>query len=193
MVCSNCKQYLEKTNPTPLEDVLDQVHGDLETEDYLGGQAYLEDDKSEESKMESEDEELVAIELNKCYEALEQTPIKHKSKITPTYIKEKVTRVTSALKRKFGPLSSAGSISESSDDESNTAKINAEKAEKFDSLMNDLKGEFKKGATKSEKSMVKVKTEILSSYPGEEQDLKMEIKRENGKLQTLFTLNFISW
>ena len=26
MVCSNCKQYLEKTNPTPLEDVLDQVH-----------------------------------------------------------------------------------------------------------------------------------------------------------------------
>ena len=42
--------------------------------------------------------------------------------------------------------------------------------------------------------MVKVKTEILSSYPGEEeQDLKMEIKRENGKLQTLFTLNFISW
>ena len=34
---------------------LDQVHGDLETEDYLGGQAYLEDDKSEESKMESED------------------------------------------------------------------------------------------------------------------------------------------
>ena len=116
-----------------------------------GGQAYLEDDKSEESKKESEDEELVAIELNKCYEALEQTPIKHKSKITPTYIKEKVTRATSALKRKFRPLSSAGSISESSDDESNTAKINAEKAEKFDSLMNDLKGEFKKGATKSEK------------------------------------------
>ena len=151
MVCSNCKQYLEKTNLTPLEDVLDQVHGDLETEDYLGGQAYLEDDKSEESKMESEDEELVAIELNKCYEALEQTPIKHKSKITPTYIKEKVTRATSALKRKFRPLSIAGSISESSDDESNTAKINAEKAEKFDSLMNDLKGEFKKGATKSEK------------------------------------------
>lgn len=150
MVCATCRQYLEKTNPAQVEDVLDQVQGDLETEDYLGGQAYLEDDESQESKMESEDEELIAIELNKCYEALEQTPIKPKSKITPTYIKEKVSRATSALKRKFRPLSRAGFISESSDDESNT-EINAEKAEKFDSLMNDLKDEFHKSATKSDK------------------------------------------
>ena len=78
----------------------------MESEELLEtmeSEELLETTESEEN-MDNSEENVMKYDLNSCFEAIGQTPIKSKSKLTPSYVKEKVAKVSKAVKRKLANL-----------------------------------------------------------------------------------------
>ena len=84
----------------------------MESEELLEtmeSEELLETTESEENMdlvkaVDNSEENVMKYDLNSCFEAIGQTPIKSKSKLTPSYVKEKVAKVSKAVKRKLANL-----------------------------------------------------------------------------------------